>query len=126
VERRPLCDSARGSAFLSGAGFGGGGVGASVAFGQGTGVGEDDDRGTVVDGSRVGEVCLAEGGRGGEMHARGAERIGKRAVCGRRWVKVGSVLEAWAEGRPRHSKLEEVLDWGRWTIGGCSLQHRLL
>ena len=93
----------------------GGGVGAPVAFGHGTSVGEDDDGSTVVNGSRVGEVRLAEARGGREMHARRAERIWEGAVCGRRWVKVGAVLEAWAEGRPRHSKKQEgELDWGRW------------
>jgi len=59
-------------------------------------------------------VCLAEDGCAREMHTRTedrrAERKRERAVCGRRWLRVGAVLEAWTEGSPRHSKQEEELD----------------
>lgn len=119
-----MSDGARGSTFS--ARFVRGGVGAPVAFGQGTGIGENDDRGAVVDGGGVGEVRLAEAWCRGEVHARTkggrAERKRKRAVCGRRWVKVGGVLETWAEGGARHSKQGgRELDWGSWLIGddGC-------
>lgn len=106
VERRALCDCARGAALPRGARFAGGSKGAPVAFGHGAGVGEDDYGCAVVDGGGVGEVRLAETRGGGEVHARsedgGAEREGERRVCGRGWVNVCAVLEAWAEGSPRH------------------------
>ena len=65
----------------------------------------------------MGEVCLAEAGGAGEVHARRGESKRERAVRGRRRVKDGAVLETWAEGRPGHSKQDEELDWGRWMIG---------
>lgn len=116
MEGRALCDGMRRPAFPRGAGLVRGGVGAPVTFGQCTCIGKDDDRGAVVGGGGVGEVCLAEDRRRGEVHARAkngrAEREGERAVCGRWWVKVGAVLETWAEGSPRHSKQEEECSIG--------------
>jgi hypothetical protein len=112
VKRRALCSGMRRSALPRSVRLlVRGGVGAPVAFGQSTGIGKDDNRGAVIGGSRVGEVCLAENRRRGEVHANGrAERKGERAVCGRGWVKVCSVLETWAEGIPRH--------WGEWITRG--------
>lgn len=111
MESRALCSGLRRSAFpRSVARLG---VGAPVTFGQSTGIGENDNRGAVVGGSRVGEVCLAEDRRRGEVHANGrAEREGEWAVCGRGWVKVGIVLETWAEGIPRHSNDSKQTNWG--------------
>ena len=101
------------------------GVGASVTFRKGTGVREDDNRGAVVRCGGVGEVCLAENWRRGEVHARTksgrAEGERKRAVRGRRWVKVCAVLETWAKGSPRHHSKrarigERMVGW-RWWLG---------
>ena len=86
------------------------GVRALVARGQGTGIREDDDRGAIVHGGRVGEVRLAEARSGREVHASahdgGAEGKGEgTAGCARWRVKVCAVLETWAQGSsPRHSK----------------------
>src|SRR6266702_1633736 len=68
VERCALCGGARRATLSRSARFVRGGIGAPVAFGQGAGVGEDDYGGAVVNGGRVGEVCLAEARRRGEVY----------------------------------------------------------
>lgn len=66
----------------------------------------------------MGEVCLAEDRRRGEVHANGrAKREGEWAVCGRGWVKVCVVLETWAEGSPRHSIRSRRIG-GEWITRG--------
>jgi len=59
----------RGYPLLRGRAFARRGVCALVALGQGTDVREDDDRSTVVDRRRVGEVGLTEARSGREVHA---------------------------------------------------------
>ena len=101
------------SALLRGEALAGGGVRAFVARGEGTSVRGHDDRRAVVNGGRVGQVRLAQAGRGGEVDAgtmnRGGQGKGERAAVVRRgrrwWIRVCAVFETWTQGSPRHSRV---------------------